>query len=79
LVQAHGAGHVTGIDLEPDLIAKARVRIAQAQLADRIELIQVSPGRLPFADASSMSYSPRTRWSRYQISWRYSLKCSAYW
>jgi len=52
LVQAHGAGHVTGIDLEPDLIAKARVRIAQAQLSDRIELIQVSPGRLPFTDAS---------------------------
>jgi ubiquinone/menaquinone biosynthesis C-methylase UbiE len=52
LVQRHGAGAVTGIDLEPDLIQKARTRVAQAGLTHRIELIQVSSGALPFADAS---------------------------
>ena len=52
LVQSHGAGHVTGIDLEPELIQKARARVAQAGLSPQIELIQVLPGALPFADAS---------------------------
>jgi SAM-dependent methyltransferase len=52
LVQTHGAGHVTGIDLEPDLIRKARTRVAQARLRDQIDLIQVTPGRLPFPDAN---------------------------
>jgi phosphoethanolamine N-methyltransferase len=52
LVQQHGAGHVVGIDLEPDLIAQARQRVARQSLADRIEFRQVTPGPLPFADAS---------------------------
>jgi phosphoethanolamine N-methyltransferase len=51
LIQAHGAGHVTGIDLEPDLIQKARARVVRAGLSSQIELIQVSPGALPFANA----------------------------
>ena len=49
LVQVHGAGSVVGIDLEPDLIRQAHARIAAAQLADRIEFVQVSPGPLPLA------------------------------
>jgi phosphoethanolamine N-methyltransferase len=52
LVQSHGAQHVTGIDLEPDLIQKATVRVAQAGRAHQIKLTQVVPGALPFADAS---------------------------
>jgi SAM-dependent methyltransferase len=52
LIQAHGAAHVTGIDLEPDLLRKARERIERAALSAQIELIQVSPGALPFASAS---------------------------
>jgi ubiquinone/menaquinone biosynthesis C-methylase UbiE len=52
LVQQHGAARVLGIDLEPDLIAQARVRVARQALDDRIEFQQVSPGPLPFGDAS---------------------------
>jgi ubiquinone/menaquinone biosynthesis C-methylase UbiE len=52
LVQAHGAGEVTGIDLEPDLIQKAQARIAKTGLAHQIKLIQVTAGALPFANAS---------------------------
>jgi phosphoethanolamine N-methyltransferase len=52
LVQVHGAGQVTGIDLEPDLVRQARDRVAAAGLSDRIKLLQVTPGALPFADAS---------------------------
>jgi ubiquinone/menaquinone biosynthesis C-methylase UbiE len=51
LVEQHGAGHVTGIDLEPDLIAQARECVARRSLADRIEFRQVTPGPLPFAEA----------------------------
>lgn len=49
LVEVHGAGAVTGIDLEPDLIAKARKRIADKRLSERIELRQVTPGPLMFS------------------------------
>jgi SAM-dependent methyltransferase len=52
LAREHGAGKVTGIDLEPDLVAKARERVARAGLAERIELLQVTPGSLPFDAAS---------------------------
>ncbi len=52
LVERHGAGHVTGIDLEPDLVAKARMRTARAGLAERIDTVQVTPGPLPFAAES---------------------------
>lgn len=51
LVQQHGAGRVVGIDLEPDLIAQARVRAERHSLGDRIEFRQVSPGPLPFPSA----------------------------
>ncbi len=52
LVERHGAAQGTGIDLEPDLIAKARARAARAGCAARIDTIQVTPGPLPFADES---------------------------
>jgi ubiquinone/menaquinone biosynthesis C-methylase UbiE len=51
LVAEHGAKRVVGIDLEPDLIAKARARVARHELTDRIEFRQVSAGPLPFPDA----------------------------
>ena len=46
LVANHGAGHVVGIDLEPDLVAKARQRVTAAGLEGRIELrtVEVDPG-----------------------------------
>ncbi len=52
LVERHGAGHVTGIDLEPDLIAKARARALRAGVAARIDTVQVVPGPWPFAAES---------------------------
>ena len=52
LVSRHGAGSVVGIDIDPALLAKMAVRIEAAGLADRIEGVLVSPGPLPFADAS---------------------------
>ncbi len=51
LVEPHGAAHVTGIDLEPDLVEKARARARRAGFAERIDTRQVTPGPLPFADA----------------------------
>jgi SAM-dependent methyltransferase len=50
LVREHGAARVTGIDIEPPLIERARQRVAAAGLRDRIELRLVQPGPLPFAD-----------------------------
>jgi SAM-dependent methyltransferase len=51
-VQDHGAGSVVGIDLEPDLVEKARARAARHALADRIDCRQVVPGPLAFPDAT---------------------------
>lgn len=52
LIERHGAKSVVGIDLEPDLIAKARARVAKHGHTGRIEFRQVTPGPLPFPDAS---------------------------
>lgn len=52
LVERHGAAHVTGIDLEPALIEQARMRASRAGVAARVDTRQVTPGPLPFADAS---------------------------
>lgn len=52
LVKTHGAAHVTGIDIEPPVCALARKRARAAGLADRITITQVTPGPLPFADAT---------------------------
>ena len=52
LVEQHGAGHVLGIDLEPDLITKARARVRAAGFDGRIEFRQVTAGALPLPEAS---------------------------
>ncbi len=48
LVKEYNAAHVTGIDIEPGLIAKAQQCIDDANLSDRIELRCVTPGPLDF-------------------------------
>ncbi|MFZ2099160.1 MAG: methyltransferase domain-containing protein [Oricola sp.] len=48
LVANHRAGYVTGIDVEDTVIEHARMRIAEAGLSDRIGLVKVAPGPLPF-------------------------------
>src|SRR5262245_54373246 len=52
LVTHHGAGQVTGIDVEPQLIEAATALIASKGLAQRIAFRLVEPGPLPFADAA---------------------------
>ena len=48
LARNHGAGYVTGIDVEDTVLARARALIAQAGLSDRIGCVKVAPGPLPF-------------------------------
>jgi phosphoethanolamine N-methyltransferase len=52
LVRAHGAGHVTGVDVEATVLAVADERAQLAGLAERMSFAQVEPGPLPFPDAS---------------------------
>jgi phosphoethanolamine N-methyltransferase len=48
LVRDHGAGYVTGIDVEDGVIDHARAHVAGEGLSDRIGLCKVAPGPLPF-------------------------------
>jgi phosphoethanolamine N-methyltransferase len=48
LVQAHGAAHVTGIDVEDPALDRARRLVAAHGLDARIGLMKVAPGPLPF-------------------------------
>ena len=48
----YGAGHVTGVDLEADSIARTQAKVAAAGLAGRVTLMAVTPGPLPLADES---------------------------
>ena len=52
LVRDHGAGHVTGIDIEAPVCAASERRVAAAGLADQLTIHKVEPGPLPFADES---------------------------
>lgn len=52
LARRHGAGRVVGIDVEVPVCEHARRRAEQAQVADRVEIVLVEPGPLPFADGS---------------------------
>ena len=52
LARDYGAGHVTGVDVEADSIARTAAKVAAAGLADRVTLIKVEPGPIPLADAS---------------------------
>ncbi len=51
LVTDYGAAKITGIDVEASVLAAAHTRIHEAGMSDRVELMQVEPGPLPFADA----------------------------
>ena len=51
LVRDHAAHRVVGIDLDASLLTRAVELINQAGLQDCVELSQVEPGPLPFADA----------------------------
>jgi SAM-dependent methyltransferase len=52
LVSEYGAANVTGIDVEAAVLETARERIREAGVSDRIDLVHVEPGPLPFNDAS---------------------------
>jgi phosphoethanolamine N-methyltransferase len=52
LVEQFGAGWVTGIDVEDTVLAAARRRVARHGLVDRIGVVKVAPGTLPFPPAS---------------------------
>ena len=52
LIEKHGAGHVTGFDVEGGVIETARKLAGQRGLADRTTWVQGPPGPLPFADRS---------------------------
>jgi len=52
LVTDYGAAKVTGIDVEAPVLETARARAEEAGVSDRIELVKVEPGPLPFADQS---------------------------
>lgn len=48
LVARHGAGYVTGIDVEDTVLRHARALVARHGLMQRIGLCKVAPGPLPF-------------------------------
>ena len=52
LVEHFGAAHVTGIDVEAPLVARAAARVDAAGMADRIAIRKVSPGPFPFEDGA---------------------------
>jgi SAM-dependent methyltransferase len=52
LVETHGADYVCGIDVEDTVLATARQRAAKAGLRDRIGVMKVVPGPLPFPPQS---------------------------
>ncbi|MBJ89885.1 MAG: SAM-dependent methyltransferase [Woeseia sp.] len=51
LASKYGA-HVTGIDIEPQLIEQARIRAEKLGLSSRCKFIKVAPGPLEFPDDS---------------------------
>lgn len=50
LIQDHDAAHVTGIDVESDLVETSRATRDHLGLGDRIDFRLVEPGPLPFPD-----------------------------
>jgi len=52
LIERHGAGHVTGFDVERPVIEQARARAEARGLSGRASFVQAPPGLLPFVDAS---------------------------
>jgi phosphoethanolamine N-methyltransferase len=51
LVRNHGAGYVTGLDVEDPVLDHARALIAREGLEGRIGLVKVVPGPFPFPPA----------------------------
>ncbi|XDA99222.1 methyltransferase domain-containing protein [Sulfitobacter sp. LCG007] len=52
LARDHGAEKVTGIDVETPVCEAARRRVSEAGMTERIEILEVVPGPLPFPDSS---------------------------
>lgn len=52
LVTNHGAGYVSGIDVEDSVLTRARELVAAKGLSHRIGLVKVAPGPLPFPPGS---------------------------
>lgn len=52
LARDFGAAKVTGIDVETPVCEAARKRVKAAGLSDRIDIVKVDPGPMPFADAT---------------------------
>ena len=50
LVRDHRAAHVTGVDIEPAVLARAKSLVAESGLSERVTLREVPPGALPFED-----------------------------
>ncbi len=48
LIRQHGAGYVTGLDVEDTVLTHARRLIDDAGLSGNIGLVKVAPGPLPF-------------------------------
>lgn len=51
LAATHGAAEVVGLDVEPDVCKAARELVARKGLSDRVTIVQVTPGPLPFGAA----------------------------
>lgn len=52
LVEAYGAAHVIGLDVETAMVAYCRRKITTAGLQEKIEIRQVQPGPMPLDDQS---------------------------
>jgi ubiquinone/menaquinone biosynthesis C-methylase UbiE len=52
LIKVHGAGYVTGVDVEDTVINHARALIAAEDLTNRIGIVKAAPGPLPFPPAT---------------------------
>ena len=52
LVLTHGAGAVVGVDVEPQLVERARALVAKRGIADRVSCEVVEPGPFAQPDAS---------------------------
>ena len=50
LVEAHGAGHVTGVDIDQASLGQARAMARARGLEGRLAFRDIAPGPLPFAD-----------------------------
>ncbi len=52
LARDYGAARVVGADVEAPVLGKARQRVHESGLEDRVEFLQIEPGPLPFPDGS---------------------------